>query len=130
MFFRHGPTPLDFILWKLENIMSALDDLAAKVSANTDVVQSAITLLGTLKTELDAAIASAPDDDGEALQALSDKLGSDDSALAAAVAANTPAAAPVADEPAPLDNDALAANGLAPDGTPLVAPAADATTAS
>lgn len=68
--------------------MSALDDLKAKVASNTTVIGSAITLLGNLKTSLDAAIAQLPDQ--TALQNLSNTLGTDDQALADAVAANTP----------------------------------------
>jgi len=68
------------------------DKLHADVSANTDAVQSAVTLLGGLKAQLDAAIASG---DPAQLQALSDQLESNTQTLAAAVAANT-AAAPAA----------------------------------
>lgn len=64
-----------------------LDDLKAKVAANTTVIGSAITLLQELKAKLDAA-----GTDPVALKALSDELGAQDQALAAAVAANTPAA--------------------------------------
>lgn len=75
---------------KLENIMAVLDDLTANVTANTNAVQSAITLLQNLKAQLDAA-----GTDPVKLQALSDALGKNDSDLAAAVAANTPAASQV-----------------------------------
>lgn len=47
------------------------------------------TLLGTLKSELDAALA---DGDMGRIQALSDKIGADTDALSAAITANTPAA--------------------------------------
>lgn len=67
--------------------MAVLDDLEAKVAANTTVVGSAVTLLTELKTELDAAIASG---DPARLQAISDKLGTDTQSLADAVVANTP----------------------------------------
>lgn len=72
---------------------TAIDALTAQVSANNDVIQSAITLLQGLKAQLDAAIASG---DPTKIQALSDQLGQQDTALAAAVAANTPAAPPPA----------------------------------
>ena len=72
-----------------EKIMSELDDLEAKVAAEESVEQSAITLLGTLKQELDAALA---DGDMGRIQALSDKIGADTDALSAAITANTPAA--------------------------------------
>jgi ATP/maltotriose-dependent transcriptional regulator MalT len=86
-----SPKPTEY-----EIMTAALDNLAAQVAANNDVVQSAVTLLSTLKSELDAALAS---DDTAALQALSDQLGTETSALASAVAANTPA------EPAPPTDD-------------------------
>lgn len=72
-------------------IMAKLDNLTANVTENSSAVASAVTLLGNLKSELDAAIAA--DDDGVALQALSDTLGASTRSLAAAVVANTPAAA-------------------------------------
>lgn len=66
-----------------------LDDLKAKVEAENTVIGSAITLLGELKTMLDAAIASG---DPTKVQAIADMIDSEQAALAAAVAANTPAA--------------------------------------
>lgn len=64
--------------------MAAIDDLAANVAADTAVDQSAITLLNGLKAALDAAIAS-----GNPAQLLSDQIGQNVGALAAAVTANT-----------------------------------------
>lgn len=69
-------------------IMGELDDLKAKVAANTTVIASAITLLQGLKAKLDAAIAAG---DPAALTALSAELGAQDQALADAIIANTPA---------------------------------------
>lgn len=66
-----------------------MDDLAAAVAADTAVDQSAITLLGGLKQMLDAAGV-----DKAKLAELSAMLGSNRDALAAAVAANTPASDP------------------------------------
>lgn len=69
------------------NLMSAeLDALAAKVAANNDVVQSAITLLRGLKDQLDAA-----GTDGTKLRELSESLGAQTEQLAGAVAESTPA---------------------------------------
>lgn len=81
-------------LHHLERIMQQqLDALTTQVAANTSVVQSAVTLIAGLKVSLDAAIAAqAAGDDGAALTALSEQLATSDAALAAAVAANTPAA--------------------------------------
>ena len=75
------------IIQKLNNMSQVLDDLTAKVEAETTVEQSAITLLQTLKTELDAAIASG---DTAALQALIDKIGSNTPSLADPITATTP----------------------------------------
>ena len=67
--------------------MAVIDDLTANVTANTTVIESAIALLGNLKTLLDAA-----GTDPVKLKALSDTLASEDTKLAAAITANTPAA--------------------------------------
>lgn len=64
-----------------------LSVLQAAVARNGDVIQSAVTLIIGIKAQLDAA-----GTDPAALQALSDSLAAETDALAAAVAANTPAA--------------------------------------
>ncbi len=69
-------------------IMGILQDLQAKVAKNTEVEQSAVELLGGLKTKLDEAIATG---DFAVLGALSAQLEKDTANLAAAVVANTPA---------------------------------------
>ena len=69
--------------------MSAIDDLSAQVSANTTVVGSALTLIQGLAAQLAAA-----GTDPAKLAALQASLKASDDALAAAVAANTPAAPP------------------------------------
>lgn len=74
---------------QLETIMANLDTLKAEVARNTTVSQSAIALLKGIKEALDKAI---EDDDPQALQDLSDQLGSDTNALASAISENTPAA--------------------------------------
>lgn len=73
---------------KLKHMAQELDDLKAAVAKDTEVDQSAITLLNGLKQKLDAAIASGNPAD---LKALSDQLGSNAQGLADAVTANTPA---------------------------------------
>jgi hypothetical protein len=89
-------------------IMSALQDLEtnieAKVAAETTVVGGVQTLLTSLKTSLDSALAALAAGGVSAadlarLQAISDKLGTNTDALSAAVVANTPAA-PAAPPPA------------------------------
>lgn len=72
-----------------EKLMSALSDLQAAVAREDTVVDSAITLLQGLKSQLDAAIASGSEAD---LITLSEDIGARTQALADAVAANTPAA--------------------------------------
>ncbi len=66
--------------------------LTQSVADDTDAENSAITLLGNLKTELDAAIATSGQDNNAALQALSASIDTNKAALAAAVVQNTPAA--------------------------------------
>lgn len=70
-----------------------LDDLTAQVTASTTVQDSAMTLLSGLKAALDAAIAAGPGPAPAALVALSASLSSESAKLAAAITANTPAAA-------------------------------------
>lgn len=78
---------LGVLIQKVSEMSAELDALSAEVTNATTVEQSAITLIQGLKAQLDAA-----GTDPVALKALSDSLGASDSALAAAVAANTPAA--------------------------------------
>jgi len=72
---------------KEETMSTQLDALTASVSKNTDVEESAITLISGLAAQI-AAIKTDP----VALQALSDSLSAESGKLAAAVTANTPAA--------------------------------------
>ena len=67
--------------------MSELDDLKAQVAANRTISQSALTLINGIADRIKAA-----GTDPQALADLTASLKSDDDALAAAVAANTPAA--------------------------------------
>lgn len=67
--------------------MSLLSDLQADVAAEDTVIDSAVALLKGLKDALDAA-----GTDPVALAALKTDLEAKTAALAAAVAANTPAA--------------------------------------
>jgi len=66
-----------------------LDDLVTKVTAENTVIDSAVTLLSTIKAELDAAIASG---DPAKVQAVADLIDAGQKKLADAVVANTPAA--------------------------------------
>jgi hypothetical protein len=71
-----------------ESTMAAdLSGIQSQVAANTNVIQSAITLLNGLAAQLQAA-----KNDPVAIQSIIDKMTADDNALAQAVAANTPAA--------------------------------------
>lgn len=68
--------------------MSAeLDALTAQVKANSDLLDSATTLINGIAARITAA-----GTDPAALKALTDELKAKDDALAAAVTANTPAA--------------------------------------
>lgn len=77
----------NLILERMETIMSALDDLQAAVAAEDTVIDSAITLIQGIP----ALIAAAGTDPAK-LQALSADITAKSTALAAAVAANTPVA--------------------------------------
>lgn len=68
-------------------IMANLDQLTADVTADTNAVNAATTLLTNLTAEIKAA-----GTDPVALKALTDTLEANTASLAAAVAANTPAA--------------------------------------
>ncbi|AXF04782.1 hypothetical protein CUJ88_41175 [Paraburkholderia hospita] len=84
---------LDFIIDMLGQIMSALDDLKAEVAATLTVEQSAVTLIQGIAAQLAAALANQTNPDS-ALVDLTNQLTASADALAAAVAANTPAAPP------------------------------------
>lgn len=74
---------------QLKDMTEALDRLTASVAAESAVIDSAVTLLGTLAQEIRDNIG-----DDAALNALADGIDAKKSALADAVAANTPAAPP------------------------------------
>ncbi len=76
---------LTIVLRKEKSIMADLTQLTADVAAEKTVDDSAIALLQGLKAQLDAA-----GTDPVALKALSDSLETEQTALAAAVTANTP----------------------------------------
>ena len=73
-----------------DQLMATLTDLQAEVSRNTDVDQSAITLLNGLTAKIQQLIDAGADP--AAFQKLADDLKASTDQLAAAVAANTPAA--------------------------------------
>lgn len=103
---------LNLILKGITTMSAQLDALTAQVQQNTTVIDSAMTLIAGLKTELDKAIAAqAGGDDGAALQALSASLAASDQALAAAVTANTPVAAPAGGDISVTGNDSGAPTG-------------------
>lgn len=85
----------------LDSKLSALTDA---VAAETSVTQSAVTLIGGLASQLEAAIedaknSGATDEQLAALDGLSAKISASSAALSDAVTANTPAA------PAPVGSD-------------------------
>jgi hypothetical protein len=77
----------DRILKLLGDIMADLTALTAQVTTNTTVIESALTLIQGI-----AAALAAAGTDPVALAALQTQLATEDTKLAAAVAANTPAA--------------------------------------
>lgn len=77
---------LDQIITQGEVTMADLTALTAEVTRNTEVDQSAITLLNGLAAQIESLKT-----DPAALQALADQLKNSSDQLAAAVTANTPA---------------------------------------
>ncbi len=78
---------LSIILKRQEKIMTDMENLKAQVAVNTTVIGSARDLLNGIAARITAA-----GTDGAALGQLTADLTTQDEALAAAVAANTPAA--------------------------------------
>ncbi len=81
---------LDTLIAQGEIMSAALTKITNEVSETKGIIQSAVTLINGLAGQIRDL-----KDDPAALDALADSLDADSSALAAAVAANTPA------EPAP-----------------------------
>jgi hypothetical protein len=112
---------------RLKNMSKDLDDLKDLVAKEVTVAGSLRVLLGSVKGQLDAAIAKlssvVPVDDTADLRALSASLLADVDANAAALVANTPAdpaVVPPAPEPTPAPEPA-------PAPVPVPEPAPDAT---
>ena len=78
---------LNQVILKEIQMAGELDALTAEVTRNTEVDQSAITLLNGLAAQIEALKT-----DPVKLQALADNLRGSSDALASAVVANTPAA--------------------------------------
>jgi vacuolar-type H+-ATPase subunit E/Vma4 len=77
-----------------DQVQQAFDDLNEKVANIESAEQAAETLLQSLNEQLQAALNSSsdPTEVVNAIRAVSDRLNTDASQLAAAVTANTPAA--------------------------------------
>lgn len=88
---------LALILRELRKVEQMDPVLVSAVAANTSVVESALTLIQGLAGKLQVAV-----NDPAAVQALIDQLNAEDAKLAAAVAANTPAAPVTPDVPQPV----------------------------
>lgn len=80
---------VNLVLQEVKKMAGELAKLQQEVTENSDVIASAITLLGNLSQMLKDAIAA---NDPAALAALADTLDQHSNQLAAAVAANTPVA--------------------------------------
>lgn len=78
---------LNHILDKQDRIMATLAELTAQVAANSTVIDSALVLISGIAARIEAAGTNPV-----ALDALVAELQAKDTELAAAVAANTPAA--------------------------------------
>jgi len=80
---------LNYIILGLEYMSQELDNLTAQVKANSDLLDSATTLINGIADRITAAGV-----DPAKLSALSAELKAKDDVLAAAVTANTPTATP------------------------------------
>lgn len=99
---QQNQTLINKLLNQEVKVMSALDDLTAQVHANTDLEQSAVSLIQGIAAQLQEAINN---NDSSALSALASQLNTSAAALGAAVTANTHAdPAPPADPNAPQVN--------------------------
>lgn len=80
-------TALNTLLQRTKDMAATLDDVVAKVAALSTVEDSVVSLLTSIKAQLDAAIASG---DMTKVQAVADALDAQKQKLADAVTANTP----------------------------------------
>ena len=80
---------LNYIILGLEYMSQELDNLTAQVKANSDLLDSATTLINGIADRITAAGV-----DPAKLTALASELKAKDDVLAAAVTANTPTATP------------------------------------
>ena len=80
---------------QLNKIMTTIDEIQADVTDETTVIDGVVTLLNNL-----SALLAAAGTDPVKLQALKDSIDANKAKLAAAVAANTPAATPAPAKPA------------------------------
>lgn len=87
--FRRLDRKLNEVLSGEHNLMAALDDLTVQVQKNNDVEESAVILIQGIAKQLADCIASG---NPAALVDLQTKLATSAADLAAAIAANTPAA--------------------------------------
>lgn len=103
-YYSSAAPPTDVPPGALETIMADLTQLTADVAQNTSVIESARTLIAGMAQQLATA-----GTDPTKLAALQTQLETETAALANAVAANTPAAAPdqlptATDQPQPDAN--------------------------
>lgn len=74
--------------------MADFSGVNAEVTRLTDVVSSAVALINGIAGQIEAAVVANDAGDNTALAGLADSLRAQGDSLAAAVAANTPAAPP------------------------------------
>lgn len=79
------------LAYKVHAMAVTLDDVKAAVTAESTVIQSAVTLLTELKAKLDEAIASG---NMAKVKEIADAVGKNTQDLATAVQANTPPPSP------------------------------------
>ena len=89
MLLQHNAQHIEHLERMVSQMGPTLDDVKQKVTEQTTVISSAVTLLTDLRTKLDAAIATG---NMAKVQEISDALGANTNALADAITANTPSA--------------------------------------
>ena len=84
VYFHFGDNFIQLLTERMNVMTAQMQSLTDQVTANNQVIESAITLINGIAAQL-----AAVKDDPVAIQALADSLAAEDTTLAAAITANT-----------------------------------------
>ena len=84
VYFHFGDNFIQLLTERMNVMTVQMQSLTDQVTANNQVIESAITLINGIAAQL-----AAVKDDPVAIQALADSLAAEDTTLAAAITANT-----------------------------------------